>query len=37
MQRDAQAHAAEDKRRRELAEARNAAEQQVYQLEKAAE
>ena len=27
MQRDAQAHAAEDKRRRELAEARNAAEQ----------
>ena len=34
MQRDAQAHAAEDKRRRELADARNAAEQQVYQLEK---
>ncbi|HEX3447022.1 MAG TPA: Hsp70 family protein, partial [Isosphaeraceae bacterium] len=34
MQRDAQAHAAEDKRRRELAEARNAAEQRVYQLEK---
>jgi molecular chaperone DnaK len=34
MQRDAQAHAAEDKRRRELAEARNAAEQRVYQLKK---
>jgi molecular chaperone DnaK len=34
MQRDAQAHAAEDKRRRELAEARNAAEQRVYQLQK---
>jgi molecular chaperone DnaK len=34
MQRDAQVHAAEDKRRRELADARNAAEQQVYQLEK---
>ncbi|WP_165226436.1 molecular chaperone DnaK [Aquisphaera insulae] len=34
MQRDAQAHAAEDKHRRELAEARNAAEQRVYQLEK---
>ena len=34
MQRDAQAHAAEDKQRRELAEARNAAEQRVYQLEK---
>ena len=34
MQRDAEAHAAEDKRRRELAEARNAAEQRVYQLEK---
>jgi len=34
MQRDASAHAAEDKRRRELAEARNSAEQRVYQLEK---
>jgi molecular chaperone DnaK len=34
MQRDAQAHATEDKQRRELAEARNAAEQRVYQLEK---
>ena len=34
MQRDAEAHAAEDKQRRELAEARNAAEQRVYQLEK---
>ena len=34
MQRDAQANAAEDKRRRELAEARNTAEQRVYQLEK---
>ena len=34
MQRDAESHAAEDKRRRELAEARNTAEQRVYQLEK---
>jgi molecular chaperone DnaK len=34
MQRDAEVHAAEDKKRRELAEARNAAEQRVYQLEK---
>jgi len=34
MQRDAQAHSAEDKRRRDLAEARNAAEQRVYQFEK---
>ena len=34
MQRDAEAHAAEDKKRRELAEARNTAEQRVYQLEK---
>jgi molecular chaperone DnaK len=34
MRRDAEAHAAEDKQRRELAEARNAADQQVYQLEK---
>ncbi len=35
--RDAESHAAEDKRRRELAEARNAAEQHVYQLEKTLE
>ena len=34
MQRNAQANAAQDKRRRELAEARNTAEQRVYQLEK---
>jgi molecular chaperone DnaK len=34
MQRDAESHATEDKRKRELAEARNAAEQRVYQLEK---
>ena len=34
MKRDAEAHAAEDKKRRELAEARNTAEQRVYQLEK---
>jgi molecular chaperone DnaK len=34
MQRDADAHAAEDKKKRELAEARNTAEQRVYQLEK---
>ena len=34
MQRDAEAHAADDKAKRELAEARNPAEQQVYQLEK---
>ncbi|SIO58042.1 molecular chaperone DnaK [Singulisphaera sp. GP187] len=34
MQHDAAAHAAEDKRRRDLAEARNSAEQRVYQLEK---
>ena len=34
MQRDAEAHAAEDKQKRELAEARNTAEQRVYQLEK---
>jgi molecular chaperone DnaK len=34
MQRDAEAHAAEDKKKRELAEARNTAEQRVYQLEK---
>jgi molecular chaperone DnaK len=34
MNRDAESHAAEDKKRRELAEARNTAEQRVYQLEK---
>ena len=34
MQRDAQAHAAEDELRRELADTRNAAEQRVYQLQK---
>ena len=34
MQRDAESHAADDKRKRDLAEARNAAEQRVYQLEK---
>ncbi len=34
MQRDAESHAAEDKRKRELVEARNSAEQKVYQLEK---
>jgi molecular chaperone DnaK len=34
MRRDAEEHAAEDKRKRELAEARNAAEQHVYRLEK---
>jgi molecular chaperone DnaK len=34
MQRDAELHAAEDKKKRELAEARNMAEQRVYQLEK---
>ena len=34
MKRDAESHAAEDKKRRELAEARNTAEQRVYQLEK---
>src|SRR3954453_22549000 len=34
MQRDAEAHASEDKQRRELAEARNTADQRVYQLEK---
>ncbi len=34
MQRDAEAHAAEDKKKRELAEAKNTAEQTVYQLEK---
>jgi len=34
MQRDAESHAAEDKKKRDLAEARNSAEQRVYQLEK---
>src|SRR5277367_675368 len=34
MQRDAEAHASDDKKKRELAEARNTAEQRVYQLEK---
>ena len=37
MQRDAEMHAADDKKKRELAEARNAAEQRVYQLEKTLE
>ena len=34
MQRTAQEHASDDKRKRDLAEARNTAEQRVYQLEK---
>jgi len=34
MQRDAEAHATDDKKKRDLAEARNTAEQRVYQLEK---
>src|SRR5262249_35025567 len=34
MQRDAESHAADDKRKRDLAEARNTADQRVYQLEK---
>jgi molecular chaperone DnaK len=34
MKRDADSHASEDKKKRELAEARNLAEQQVYSLEK---
>jgi molecular chaperone DnaK len=37
MQRDADQHAAEDKKKRELAEARNTAEQRVYQTEKTLE
>ncbi len=37
MQRDAEANAADDKRKRDLAEARNAAEQRVYQVEKTLE
>jgi molecular chaperone DnaK len=35
MQRDAESHATEDKRKRDLAEARNSADQRVYQFEKA--
>ncbi|WP_165223637.1 molecular chaperone DnaK [Aquisphaera insulae] len=34
MKRDAESHAGDDKRKRELVEARNTAEQRVYQLEK---
>jgi molecular chaperone DnaK len=34
MTRDAESHASEDKKKRDLAEARNTAEQRVYQLEK---
>ena len=34
MQRDAESHASDDKKKRELVEARNTAEQRVYQLEK---
>jgi len=34
MNRDAESHASDDKKKRELAEARNSAEQRVYQLEK---
>jgi len=34
MQRDAETHASDDKKKRELAEARNTAEQRIYQLEK---
>jgi molecular chaperone DnaK len=34
MKRDADSHAADDKKRRDLAEARNTADQRVYQLEK---
>lgn len=37
MQRDAESHASEDKRKRDLAEARNNADQRVYQLEKVME
>ena len=37
MQRDAETHAAEDRKKRELAEARNTAEQSVHQLEKTLE
>src|SRR4029077_1535395 len=34
MKRDAESHASDDKKKRELVEARNTAEQRVYQLEK---
>jgi molecular chaperone DnaK len=37
MQRDAESHASEDKKKRELVDARNTAEQRVYQLEKTLE
>ena len=37
MQRDAEANAADDKKKRDLAEARNEAEKQVYQMEKTLE
>lgn len=37
MQRDAESHAAEDKRKRDLAEAKNSADQRVYQVEKTLE
>jgi molecular chaperone DnaK len=37
MKRDAESHATDDKKRRELAEAKNSAEQRVYQLEKLVE
>jgi molecular chaperone DnaK len=37
MQRDAESNAAEDKRKRDLAEARNSADQRVYQVEKTLE
>jgi molecular chaperone DnaK len=37
MQRDAEAHAFDDKKKRELADSRNTAEQRVYQLEKTLE
>jgi len=37
MQRDAESHAADDKKKRDLAEAKNTAEQRVYQLEKTLE
>jgi molecular chaperone DnaK len=37
MKRDAESHAADDKKKRDLVDARNAAEQRVYQLEKVLE
>jgi molecular chaperone DnaK len=37
MKRDAESHAADDKKRRDLAEVRNTSEQRVYQLEKLVE